>query len=168
MVVPYNDEGYTLFSISTAEMSEYISRYESKLLFQHHTKKFYYLVDRLALLNSEIRSVLNAVKEVSEHWYKVVMGSLINMMLRRYMVFVLYPQQHGYYGDYFFAANYSQLKAYLQRVIGVLIHNYGFEDKYYALWIPRQELIKSSKLWGDAMIPFCETLIPKFKRITRI
>ncbi|GIT97299.1 hypothetical protein TSL1_01200 [Sulfurovum sp. TSL1] len=47
MVVPYNEEGYTLFSISTAEMNESISRYQSKLLFQHHTKKFYHLVDRL-------------------------------------------------------------------------------------------------------------------------
>jgi len=165
MVIPYDKEGYTLVSISTAEMNESITRYQSKLLFQHHTKNFYYLVDRLALVNSEIRTVLNAVKEVSDHWHKVVMGSLINMMLRRYMIFVLYPQQHGYYGDYFFASNYSQIKAYLQRTVGVLIHNYGFEDKYYALRLPRNELIKASKLWGDAMIPFCETLIPKFQSI---
>ncbi len=152
MVVPNSERGYTLFSIGTAEMRTHISEYESKLLFQHHTKKYYHLVDRLTMLSSEIKSILEAVSEVSSHWHKVVKGTLINMMLRRYLVYTRNPQHYGYYGNYIFAANYCQLKMYLQKIAKVLICNYGFEDKYYKLDIAKKKLFKLSKLWADYIL----------------
>ena len=158
MVVPNSKIGYTLYSIGTAEMRIYIDKYKSKLMFQHHTKNYYHLVDKLAMLNSEIRDILDAVKRVSTHWYKVVKGSLINIMLRRYMVYVMNPQHYGYYGDYIFAANYCQLKMYLQKIAKVLICNYNFEDKYYKVQINKMKLFKLSELWANNMIPLCMRL----------
>lgn len=156
MIVPNSERGYTLYSIGTAEMRTHIDKYKSKLLFQHHTKKYYYLVDRLAMYNSEIRDILDAVKRVSTHWFKVVKGSLINMMLRRYMVYMMNPQQYGHYGNYIFAANYCQLKMYLQKIAKVLICNYGFEDRYYKLHINKKKLFELSELWANKLMVVVE------------
>ncbi|MDB2562197.1 hypothetical protein N9X61_01185 [Sulfurimonas sp.] len=166
MVVP-NSGGYTLFSTTVRDMDGSMSRYHSKLLFQHKTKNYHHLFDRLVMSCPHLQEVVNFIKTVGndQHWFRTFRGSVLNLMLRRYMLFVSSPNQYGFYGDFIFASNYSILKNYLDNIIGVLKHEHGLPNKYYRILIPKPKLIALSKLWANEMIPLCTTLLPKWDKL---
>jgi len=164
MVVP-NSGGYTLFGTNSASMKDSISREHNKLLTQHHIPKYRYLVDRLISSSAVLYEIFEAIRAVSPRWYKQVKGSIVGMMMRRYIVFYDKPQWFGYYGDFLFASNYSQIKLYIDKIISVLKHNYNLEKKYYKTSIPKKQLIYLSKLWANDMLPLCEKLVPKWKAL---
>jgi len=121
-------------------------------LIKHRTKQFQHLVDRLLLVCDEMRGVLSYVNsEVSENWYKTIRGTILGMLLVRCMIYQMNPVHYKYRGDLIFYANYSIIKNYLQRIIKVLICNYGLEDKYYKLFVPKQKLYQLSELFYDSM-----------------
>ena len=161
-------DGYSQRSISTAEMNSLMSRKTSKLLFQHHTHKYYYLVDLLVSKCPDLKLLFNAVKEISSNWYKNIYGSIINMMLRRYMVYLDNPQWFGSYADTIFATNYSQVKAYLQRIVKVLNLNYHCNLGYIRLKVPRRDLLSLSSRWTVGLLPLCLEQINKYKKLENI
>ncbi len=165
MVIPNDADGYTLFSIDTSE----ISPYTSKLLFDRKSKEFYYLFDRLLSSSEELRYISGIIFGVSEYWFRQFRGKILNKLLRAYMLYVDKPQQFGFHGDYIFAANYSMIKKYIQQNIkSIKLHNLSddYIDRYYKLQIPYKTLLKLSKLFADAMIPLCEKLLPKYRKLT--
>jgi len=161
--VTVGEQGYSLFGIRDKELD--ITQDNAKLLFQHHSKDYYYLVDRIVMVSPEWKVVFDAIGGVSKRWLKSVKGRIVGIMLRRYMMYLDNPQWYGNYGDYFFASTYSIIKSYLQRVIKVLINNYGLHNKYYKLQIPKHKLIKLSELFYTGMIPLCERLLPRYRKM---
>ncbi len=157
--------GYSQRSISTVEMNSLMSRKTSKLLFQHHTSKFYHLVDLLASKCKEIQHLLETVGSISSNWYKNIYGSIINMMLRRYMVFISNPQWFGSYADTIFATNYSQVKAYLQRIVKVLNLHYNANLGYMRFRLKRRDLLSVSTRWTNEVLPLTMKLLEKYKRL---
>ncbi len=157
------EQGYSLFGIRDKEVD--ISQDNAKLLFQHHSKDYYYLVDRMVMVSPELKVVMDSVGGVSKRWLKSVKGRIVGMMLRRYMMYLDNGNWYGNHGNYFFSANYSIIKSYLQRVIKVLINNYGLHNKYYKLQIPKSKLIKLSELFYTGMIPLCERLLPRYRKM---
>jgi len=115
-------------------------------------KNFQYLADRMLMVNPELKEVLSYVRDkVSVNWYKTIRGRIITLMLTRYMMFQMNPQWYAHKMDLVLFANYSIIKNYLQRIIKVLIKNYGLEDKYYKLYIKPKNLHNLSKLWARDM-----------------
>ena len=160
--------GYSVMGITTADIND-VFGYDKKIHKNYFYRKFkakdyYFLVDRLCVLNDDVRVVLKGIEDVSKHWWTNVMSSLVQMIVRRYMTFLLNPQHYGGYGNYIFAANYTQLKNYLERIIKVLIKNYNFENRLYKLNIKRPKLIKLSELWTINLLPEAEKLLPHYHR----
>ena len=81
------------------------------------------------------------------------------------MVYLRNPQWYGYHGNVIFASNYSLSKYYLERTVKVLIIRDGFEQGYYNFKIPKKKLLQLSELWAEALIPVCEALMPKWRRL---
>ena len=160
--------GYSQRSISTAEMNSLMSRKTSKLLFQHHTRNYYHLVDLLASKCKEIQHLLETVGSISKNWLKNIYGSIINMMLRRYMIFTSNPQWFGSYADTIFATNYSQVKAYLQRIVKVLNLNYCANLGYMRFKLKRQDLLGISSRWTNEVLPLTMKQLDKYKRLSSL
>ena len=158
-------DGYSQRSISTAEMNSLMSRKTSKLLFQHHTHKYYYLVDLLVSKCPDLKLLFNTVKEISSNWYKNIYGSIINMMLRRYMVYLDNPQWFGSYADTIFATNYSQVKAYLQRIVKVLNTYYSARLGYMKFNVKRKDLLVLSERWINGALPLVTKLQSKYYKL---
>jgi len=161
MVIPNDVDGYTLFSIDDSE----ISTYTSKLLFQHHSKKFYHLFDRLTMVNEELKYISDYISGISESWSIKFKGRIINRVLRMIIIYADKPKHYGYYGNYIFAASYSYIKHYIQQIIKLLILDYGLPNKYYKLQIKKKDLFYISELFANAMLPLCEELLPKYRKL---
>jgi hypothetical protein len=163
----YVDElnGYSQLSISTAIMNSLMSRKTSKLLFQHHICKYYHLVDMVVSKCPDLRLLLDTVKGISSHWHKNIYGSIIGMMMRRYMVYIDNPQWYGNYADTIFATNYCQVKAYLQRIVKVLNSKYKAKLGYLTLKLSRKDLLILSNRWTQNILPLCIKLQPKYKNL---
>ncbi len=160
--------GGEVASVSSLDEYEFISRKNRHLLVQHRSKKFSYLADRMVMVNSDLRDLLSYVRdEVSENWYKTIKGRIIGMLLIRYVIFSLYPQQYGHRGELILYANYSIIKNYLQRIVKVLICNYDYPDKYYRFKIEKNDLYQLSQLFYDRMEPtVTKVMVPHYKRLT--
>jgi len=160
--------GGKVISIPMAYEYETVTRYERQLLTQHRRQKFQYLADRLLMVNSQLREVLEFVKvNVSEKWYKVIRTRILTLMMIRYMMFQMNPQWYAYRADLIFYANYSIIKNYLQRTIKVLIKNYGLEDKYYKLYITPKNLKMLSKLWAEDMYDTSLEMVKHFEKLNK-
>ncbi len=161
MVVPHTKDGYTLFSIDTSHMSTYTS----KLLFQHKTKQFHHLFNRLCLASEELRLMVEKIKDISQSFYSKFKGRIITFMLKVFTVYSANPLHYGHHGDYVVAANYTKLRYYMQKIVKSLITSYGYPDKYYRFHIPKAKLFKISELFADSMIPLTNGLVPKYRRL---
>ncbi len=166
MVVPNDVDGYTLFSKHNRDVNKEIPTYTTKLLFQHKTKQFYHLYDRLLMVSPALKFISDYIKNISHSWYVSFRGKILNLILKRFLLFVDNKQQFGYFGDYVLSANYSQVTYYVDNIIGVLKHNYGLEDKYYHTKIDKKDLHYLSKVFAGEMIPLCLELLPKYRRLT--
>lgn len=145
--------GGQVISIPMAHEYELLpDRYKHSLLVKHRIKKFQYLVDRMIMVNPQLDELLSYVRDkVSVNWYKTIKGRIISLMMVRYMMFQMNSQWYANKMDLLLFANYSIIKNYLQRIIKVLIKNYGLEDKYYKLYIKPKNLHNLSKLWAKDM-----------------
>ncbi len=155
-------------SISLAEEYELIPRKISKLLTQHRTKPYLHLLDRMIMVNPDLKEMLEFVKsKVSENWYKTIRGSILGLFMRRYMLCLMNPQQHAHRMDLILFANYSIIKNYLQRTVKVLISEYGLKNRYYRFKIKTNELYKLSELWSEELFEVCSNkMIPHYKKLT--
>ena len=156
-------------SISSARLYEELNynKTHSKYLTQHRTPKFRYLADRMVMVNPQLKEVLEFVKGISEHWYISIKSAIVGRFLRMYMVFQMYPQQFNHQAELLLFANYSIIKNYLQRIIKVLISNYGFEDKYYKLYIPKKKLHSLSKLWAKDTFQTSLYMVKHYEKLKR-
>ena len=159
--------GGEVFGMTTTEdRKSYPKEIRHKLL-QHRSKHFHFLVDRLTIINSDLREVLRYVRDnVSERWYKSIKGRISGLMLIRYMEYLMYPQQYAYRGDLIFYANYSIVKSYLQRLAKVLILNYELPNRYYGFKVPTEDLYRQSILWTDEMLPTAEKMVKHLHSLT--
>ena len=145
--------GGDVMAISKAREYELLpDRKKAAVLVNGKAKHFQHLVDRMVLVNPDLRVILSYVNnEVSNNWYKTIRGRIITLMLTRCMVFQMNPVHYKYRMELLLYANYSIIKNYLQRIVKVLINSYGLPNKYYKLFIPQNELYKLSQLWADEM-----------------
>jgi len=159
MVIP-NSNGYTLFSIDTSD----ISPYASKLLYQNRARKFNYLFDRLITVCPDLKEMVGYIKQVSESWYLKFRGRTITFILRVFTIYSANPQHYGYFGDFVMASNYSKLKHYFQKIVKTLITTHEvIPNRYYGFQIPRDKLIKISKLFGNDMLPLVnDKIVPQY------
>jgi len=117
------------------------------------------------MLSPELQRLIEAVGEVSEHWVKNIKGSLVGMMLRRYMVFFDNPQHYGHVGETFFATNFSQLIAYLRRIVKAVQIGYGYDFGYMSFKLDKQVLLELSRLWFVEMQELVYGLLSKYRSL---
>ena len=161
MIIPNDKDGYTLFYTDTSDMSYYTA----KLLFQHKSKNYYYLFDRLTTECPELKQLSDWIKDVSPSWYVRFKGRTITFMLKAFITFAANPQHYGHYADYLFAANYTKLRHYFQKIIKVMLNLYDIPNRKYKFEIPKDRLFYISKVFATAMLDDCVELIPKYKML---
>ncbi len=161
MVVPFDKEGYTLYAVNTSE----ITNRTSKLLFQHKAKKYYYLFDRLLSYSSELRELVELIKNISMSWFARFKGRVITSIMRELVVYAATPNRYGNFGDYIMAAGYTQLRFYFQRLIKVLIKKYGLYPKKYKFEIKKKDLFYISSVFAGKMLNECVEMVPKYERL---
>jgi len=159
--------GGQVLGMTLKDEYEFISRKDRHKLLQHRSKHYHHLIDRMAMVNPDLREVLSYVRDnVSKKWYSTIKGSLIGLMMIRYMHYFLYPQQYAYRGDLILFANYFLLQQYLFRIVGVLIHEYNLPNRYYGFKIKKDKLYKLSELFYDEMEDVVtEKLVPQYKKL---
>jgi len=160
MIVP-NSDGYTLYSTDVSDMSYYTS----KLLFQHKSKNYYHLFDRLQMVCPELVELVGLIKKVSTGWFIRFKGRVITFMLKAFITFAVNPQHYSHYADYLFAANYTKLRFYFQRLIKVLILKHGLYPKKYKFELKKKDLFYMSKLFAHSMLDDMVELVPRYKML---
>ncbi len=158
MIVP-NSNGYTLFHTDVSDMNTYTA----KLLFQHKSKDYYYLFDRLMTEIPELKQLVDLIKGISPSWFMRFKGRTITFMLKAFITFAANPQQYGHYADYLFAANYTKLRFYFQKIIKVFIKRYGLYPKKYKFELSRDRLFYMSRVFAHAMLDDCVAMVPRYK-----
>ncbi|CAI6151285.1 MAG: hypothetical protein SPLUMA2_SPLUMAMAG2_00113 [uncultured Sulfurimonas sp.] len=157
--------GLVVGMTTTEDRKTYPQEIRHKLL-NHRAKNYHYLVDRLMIVNSDLREVLEYVRSnVSENWYKTIKGRIVGLMLVRCMDYELYPAKSSHRGDLIFYANYAIIQSYLFRLVKVLILHYDFPHRYYAFKVPSDELYKQSVLWFDSMYEDSIKMVKHYKRL---
>jgi len=159
--------GGLVISIPMSQEYELLpDRYKSSLLLKHRTKKFQYLADRMIMVNPQLKELLSYVRDkVSVRWYKTIRGRILGLVMVRYMVYHMNPQHYSHRLDLVLFANYSIIQNYLQRIVKVLIKNYGLEDKYYGLKIQKQKLYELSKLWANDMFDTSLKMVEHYHKL---
>ena len=84
------------------------------------------------------------------------------------MVFISNPHWFGSYADTIFASNYSQVKAYLQRIVKVLNLNYNTNLGYMRFKLKRKDLLSVSLRWTNEVLPLTMRLLDKYKRLSNL
>lgn len=166
IVVPdISSRGYTMTAMKDIQVDEVfgsrqspLHKYFTNLSRQHD---FSNLIDTWIRYDERVGRILKATEGVSKHMYKHMRGKLINSMLRRYVLFLMNPQQYANAHDYVLAANFSYMKMKLEKHAFLLnLHYLNEENKLprtcYNLNLKKYKIIKLSKLWCDKLLPIAE------------
>ncbi len=141
-------------------------RIKAEYIVKNRTKKYWYLADRMVMVNPDLKNMLDYVRtNVSDHWYKTITGRIINLMLYRYMWYKMNPQHFQYRGDLILFANYMIIQNFLQRTAGILKKEYGYEKKFHNFWIKKKDLYKLSVLWYEDMIGEMDMMVKHHNRL---
>lgn len=160
--------GGLVLGMTLKEEYAFVSRKNRHLLLKNRSKNYHYLIDRFVMVCPELNELLSYVRDtISKKWYSTIKGSLVGLMLVRYMHYYMYPQQYAHRGDLIFFANYFLLQQYLFRIVGVLKHNYNMpKDKYFRFRVKKDKLYKLSELFYDEMHGVVtEKLVPHYKKL---
>jgi len=137
-----------------------------KYLTQHRTPKFIHLADRLISVNPDLQEMLGFIRDnVSKSWIKRIKGYIIGYALRMYMFYNLNPQWYAYRMDLLFYASYVFIQKYLQRLASVMINEYGYTNKFYNFYIPKDKLYSLSKLYADSMYETSLDMVKHLKKL---
>ena len=142
------------------------NRYHRHLVTQHRTKEFWFIFDRMRMMNPELDEMIRYVEGISVKFAKSIRGRVVNMLLIMYMAFLLNPQQYAYRGDLILYANYRHIQHYFKRMVKILILHYGYPDKFYRFEIKKDKLYKLSQLFADSVHETVEKkMVPHYKRV---
>jgi len=162
--------GGMVLGMTWSEEREFISKTNRHKLLQHRSKHYHYLVDRIAMVCSELEELIDVIKINSkEHAVKTLKGRLIGFLLIRYLAYFLNPQQYSYRGDLIFHASYFLIQQHLFAVVGKLKHlGHIPKDRYFKFRIKTDDLYKLSVLFYDVLEDVIQKkILPHYLRLNQ-
>lgn len=141
------------------------NRYHRHLLVQHRIKKYWYLFDRLLMVNPDLQVLMKEIKSVSEGWAKAVKGRVVGKLLILFMEFSMYPQQYSHRADLMFYASYIFFKKYFQTLHTVLTKRCGKQLDNMTFLVPKKKLLHLSELYADELMDEANEMKQHYQRL---
>ena len=142
-----NKDNPVYAALTLTDEYHYFSESARYKLVQRREDSLLRMVDELAVMVPEIGDVLNAIRKVSENWYKTSRGFIMNRYRMNILWFRLHPNQIDDM-ELLFANVYFIIVDWLRRITKLLIGKYGYENTHYHFFkISRGKLERFSRKW---------------------